>query len=436
MDAPKLTWVEHLYGEKDTPNLYKCKSGGINLTVPSSAGQCENENEDVEDRTEWIEFLTALDNAKTADDIEDIFEIDHFLYEMAYEYLSGSWDRFISAGHNFSMYKQKSNGKWIFLSYDFDSDFGQDPSGIQFGLAEYNPNRDYVNYTFGEFASKRYHILNILIFDNPTRFLNILKKVVTDAFNPTVLFPHIDEIKEFIKPYVINDKTRDENDNLPGFLNKISPYPDYTLGQWDANSEFTVISDITDRSAYGIKYWILYKYRMVCKTYHIECDPVYMDEDYEYEIDKENEGQLILDRWDPVDFTVFGYGSYRTDDIISEEEEPSEPTETAEDPQTEPSETISCWSELIGYPCCDEGISTIYDKDEYGDWGYDFDNEQWCGLTPYTENDIENDNEEECWSEKLGYPCCKGCRVYETDDNGEWGYENNQWCGIQSSCKV
>ncbi len=420
MDAPKITWVEHHYDEKDTTNLYKCKSGGINLTVQSSAEQCENENDEVTDRTEWIEFLTALDNAKSAEDIEDIFEIDHFLYEMAYEYLSGSWDRFISAGHNFSMYKQKNNGKWIFLSYDYDSDLGQDPSGIQFGLAKYNPNRDYINYTFGEFASKRYHILNILIFDNPTRFLNILRKVVTEAFNPTVLFPHIDEIKKLIKPYVINDKTKDLNGDMPGILNKISPYPEYTIGQWDANIEFTTISDITDRCAYGIKYWILYKYRMVCKTYHIECDPVYMDEDYEYEIDKKNEGKLILDRWDPVDFTVFGYGSYKTDDIISEEgQEQFEPIE------------IQCWSELIGYPCCAEGIKTIYAHDEYGDWGYDFDNEKWCGLTPYTE--IESD--EECWSEKLGYPCCKRCRVYETDDNGKWGYENKHWCGIQSFCK-
>ncbi|OUM62999.1 Non-catalytic module family DOC2, partial [Piromyces sp. E2] len=85
-----------------------------------------------------------------------------------------------------------------------------------------------------------------------------------------------------------------------------------------------------------------------------------------------------------------------------------------------------CLSELIGYPCCPKVIKTVYEKDVYGDWGYDFSKKEWCGLTPYE----ERTNEEICWSEKLGYPCCVGCYVYETDDNGQWGYENNQWCGI------
>ncbi|OUM56250.1 Non-catalytic module family DOC2 [Piromyces sp. E2] len=57
---------------------------------------------------------------------------------------------------------------------------------------------------------------------------------------------------------------------------------------------------------------------------------------------------------------------------------------------------------------------------------------EWCGITPYTES-VE---EKECWSEPLGYSCCKGCLVYETDEDGQWGFENNHWCGIQSSCKA
>jgi len=442
MDSPKLPWIERHYGEKDTSNLYKCKSIGVNLTVQSSAEQCENENDEVTDKTEWIEFLTALDNAKTAKDIEDIFEIDHFLYEMAYEYLSGSWDRFLSAGHNFSMYKQKSNGKWIFLSYDYDADFGQDPSSIQFGLSEYNPNRDYVNYSFGEFTTKRLHILNLLIFDDPTRFLTILKKFVENAFNPAILFPRIDELKELIRPSIVKDKTSDENGNLPGFINKESLFSDYTLGQWDANSEFTIISGANHTSAYGLKYWILYRYRNGCKRYHIDCDPVYMDENYDYPIDKNNEGKLVTGVWDEIDFSLLGFtGSYRTDDIVIPEEEqkqlePTEVNKTTEAIETQPTEvsdvpSIKCFAEIIGYPCCDKKIKTVYNHDEYGDWGYDFKKKEWCGITPYT----ESVNEEECWSETLGYPCCKGCYVYESDENGEWGYENNHWCGIQSFCK-
>jgi len=90
-----------------------------------------------------------------------------------------------------------------------------------------------------------------------------------------------------------------------------------------------------------------------------------------------------------------------------------------------------CWAELKGYPCCSEGITTVYAQDEYGDWGYDFKEKAWCGLTPYEEPPLDL----ECWSEELGYSCCKGCHVYEIDSNGSWGYELNQWCGIPSYCQ-
>lgn len=428
MDAPKLPWIEQVYGEADTPNLYKCKDGSNYLSVMSSAELCYNENEDVTDRSEWVEFLTALDNAQSAEDIEDIFEVDQFLNEIALEYLTGSWDHFLSTGHNFSMYKQKSNGKWTIIYYDFDADFGQDVDNIEFGLTETDPNKDFPNYSFGEWDSKRQRIIEILIFKDPTRFLNILRKIVTEVFNPATLFAHIDELKEFIKPHVIKDKTADEIINRPGVLNKKGS--DYSIEQWDANSEFTTIQDtVINSSAYGLKYWILAKYRYVCKTYKIECDQTYLDENYEYPVNKDVEGEIITGIWDGINFAILGFGSYKTDDIIvhedSQAEKPTEtsteaqPTETTNDTKpaesTPAAQTYQCMAEIIGYPCCDKNVKTVYEKDVYGDWGYDFKKGEWCGLTPYT----EQTNDEECWSEVFGYPCCKGCYVYETDDDGK-----------------
>jgi len=39
----------------------------------------------------------------------------------------------------------------------------------------------------------------------------------------------------------------------------------------------------------------------------------------------------------------------------------------------------------------------------------------------------------DCWSEKLGWPCCsKGnTEVYYVDDDGDWGVENDDWCGME-----
>jgi len=433
MDSPKLKWIESVYGEKDTQNLYKCKQGGNFLSEDSCAYRCENENDEVTDRTEWIEFLRAIDKAETIADVEDIFDVDQFLYESAFDYLAGSWDHLFHSGHNYSMYKQK-NGKWAIIYYDFDGDIGQDVIGIEFGQPPefLNPNKDYPTYTVREWFTVPIHIVDVTIFNEPERFETILKKIVEEVFNPAVLFPHIDELKEFIKPYIIHDRTPDENGNHPGVLNPNNP-TDYSIEQWEANSEFTTINDpYVESSAYGLKYWILQRYRTVCKNYNMECDPVYMDEDYEFTVDKDLEGEIDIHKWDGMDFSaLFGPPADMGGDMGGFPPMNGAPA-PFEVPTEEPIEDAEykCLAEMIGYSCCEEGNTDIYDQDADGDWGYDFYEDKWCGLTPY---DGRKDDEV-CWSEEFGYSCCKGCTVYETDKKGKWGFENDKWCGIQSYC--
>ncbi|ORX49643.1 Six-hairpin glycosidase, partial [Piromyces finnis] len=88
----------------------------------------------------------------------------------------------------------------------------------------------------------------------------------------------------------------------------------------------------------------------------------------------------------------------------------------------------TCWSESLGYKCCPSSNCIVYLTDENGDWGID--NKQWCGINP----SVCNFNET-CWSEKLGYKCCPSskCTIYVSDASGDWGIDNNQWCGIDSS---
>jgi hypothetical protein len=194
-DSYKKSWVEFVYGEEDTTNLYKCSAGSY-LTVSTARG-CENENDDIDDyesvMVEWYNFLSLLDDAQSAEDIENIFEVDYFLYEMAIEYLLGGWDH-LQLGHNYYMYKQP-NGKWIYLTYDNDHEFGINIDRIFVGyifndLPEYyeNININYPKYSFEEWTQK-YHIIDILILRDPTRFNNILKDVVEKVFNPAILYP-------------------------------------------------------------------------------------------------------------------------------------------------------------------------------------------------------------------------------------------------------
>jgi len=70
-------------------------------------------------------------------------------------------------------------------------------------------------------------------------FDNILRNLVTEVFNPATLFPHIDKLKEFIRPHVIADKKLNTEGKYPGKLHE-EPN-DYSLAQWEANCEFTTI---------------------------------------------------------------------------------------------------------------------------------------------------------------------------------------------------
>jgi len=296
VDSIKPSWVEFQYGEVNTTSLYQCKEITSFLSVQTSLNSCENKAEDdlIPNTEDWAELLKTLDNAKSAKDVENIFDVDQFLYEMALEYLTAGWDHLVHNGHNYLMYKNPKNGKWLFLSYDYDLDLGQNIdrvflSFITIDLPERleHFDRDYPNYTIQKWISNPFHLIKILILDDPTRFNKILAKVVKEVFNPAVLFPHIDELKKFIKPYVEKDKTRDANGMLPGRLNHfVNTF--FTMEEWDANSEFTTVTTFPF-CAYGIKYWILAKYRNVCKTYKLECDPVYMDENYEYTVNKDVE---------------------------------------------------------------------------------------------------------------------------------------------------
>jgi len=94
---------------------------------------------------------------------------------------------------------------------------------------------------------------------------------------------------------------------------------------------------------------------------------------------------------------------------------------------------IKCLGELLNYPCCEPRVTDIYEIDNYGEWSYDFDLMQWCSLTPFNGTVIPDPD---CWSEPLGYRCCRDCHVYYTDALGHWGYDfrAKEWCGRPSYC--
>jgi len=95
----------------------------------------------------------------------------------------------------------------------------------------------------------------------------------------------------------------------------------------------------------------------------------------------------------------------------------------------------SCNSKITdkGYKCCSTYCVPVY-TDEDGAWG--FENNEWCGCGADTINSKPKADIGVYLSKcpmninNLGYPCCPlGCEVVYTDDDGTWGIDNNEWCG-------
>jgi len=82
-----------------------------------------------------------------------------------------------------------------------------------------------------------------------------------------------------------------------------------------------------------------------------------------------------------------------------------------------------CFSEDLypAYPCC-ENNEIVY-SDESGDWGIE--NGEWCGI-----------GKGYCVASLYGYPCCDTCIAKITDEVGDWGIENEQWCGLRDNCRA
>jgi hypothetical protein len=120
----------------------------------------------------------------------------------------------------------------------------------------------------------------------------------------------------------------------------------------------------------------------------------------------------------------------------------------------------TCWSALLGYPCCKEAHKDLY-RDKDGLWSIE--DGKWCGIE-YCPNcssaEVEsidkyqniwstdklnnkkciiNKNSAECSfylnskcrSATIGYMCCKETKETVLRDSfGFWGIENGKWCGF------
>ncbi|KAG4090115.1 hypothetical protein H8356DRAFT_1714992 [Neocallimastix lanati (nom. inval.)] len=258
MDHYKTSWIKQVYpDDKEVKNLYQCKEMSSDLSA-SSYNSCVNANDDYpEDKEDLKEFLETINAASNRSEIDDIMDVDTFIKYWILEWLLGSGDHMLINGKNYYLYKQL-NGIWTVLYYDFDSLFGV-------SLNRYTFDHDTATeIPFSDWYFSR-PIVDTLVKNDEASFLKNLQFIIDNAFNPDILFPHIDSIKNWIDLYILEDRTP-VNGTLPGRINEFGFSNNYNYEQFLNNVEYTSYGHV-----YGIKEWIQRRYNFVCENYDVKC---------------------------------------------------------------------------------------------------------------------------------------------------------------------
>jgi len=426
-DAFKSQWIEYTFGEKNTKHLYTCDRE-YKTKETEDLYNCINDDENIKDDPDWKHFIDRLKSVKNKADLEEFFDVETYIKWQVIKYLFGSWDHETSA-HNqvVYMYHDTSNekDKWIPMLYDFDSDFG--------AYRVPKPRRSFSQET-KEASSPFYKLLQLN--DENEVLISYIDEFMRKAFNPKDLIPRIDQLKEFLSPYIKEDRTPDENGRLPGRQERVNiKIEDYfTFDDFNDNSEFTTIrlNKYTSDTTYGtdnimgLKQWIIERFQFACEFYKLDCS--YADEylkNVTYEVDirtyEEKNGGCrnsgysccVLTKKVELTDNVGQWGVENGEWCLFEEDIVND----------------KCWALAEGYPCCKNKDAKVYSTDKHGKkWGIEDNN--WCGII----EEESEDKERQC-PKNDEYKCCGNCDVYYVDDF-EWGVEDGKWCLTPFKCKA
>lgn len=132
-------FVERRYGGK-AGNLYKCLwpaslaylSNDPNDYKFTSSGRRAYElktNKGADDYSDLANFIQVLNQTAIADlpcALEAIFDVNEYLYTLAFEISTGHWDDHANNQNNFYLYQSPEDGLMHFITFDLDNTFGVD----------------------------------------------------------------------------------------------------------------------------------------------------------------------------------------------------------------------------------------------------------------------------------------------------------------------
>jgi len=270
-DSLKTSWIKKTYDipkDEEVETLYYCRKDGVNLV---KGDICNNENEKVANYTEpFEEFLDKIENSKSVEDLEKFMNVDLLMKNLAIEFLFGSFDHYIIQGHNFYVYQRK-DGIWDMILVDFDAEFGSALFVFTSFILQYNTPPYGYRLKFEDMPKPGKKLLDIAYFKDTSYFKKALRELMVTGFNPEYLFERIDELKEFLIPYVKKTVTPREDGRLPGVINFKGTDNTHTFEDFIYDTESF---EPNNPIAPTFKSWIINRFVFACEEYGFDQEEI------------------------------------------------------------------------------------------------------------------------------------------------------------------
>lgn len=150
------------------------------------------------DLKNFVQALHAPISSNFQYNLEKQFNVNSFLRTYAFDVIAGNWDNYAGNTNNYYLYNDWQTKKINYLPYDADNTYGIDWLGKDWGTRNV--------YSWEVNSSNKYLITKLMSYnDYKDRFSFYLNKLISGATAFSQQQNRIDNIKNQVESYVVND---------------------------------------------------------------------------------------------------------------------------------------------------------------------------------------------------------------------------------------
>ncbi|CAI8285696.1 MAG: Inner spore coat protein H [Owenweeksia sp. TMED14] len=242
----KCLWPATLEYISSNPNDYKFSSGGRRAyDLKTNIGS--------DNYTGLANFIYVLNNTPIGDlacSLESIFDVDEYLYYLAFEIAIGHWDNHAYNKNNFYLYDNPIDGRFHYIPFDLDNTFGIDWVGKDWGIRDINNWGNPANHN-----SLYQRVLSIPKYKSKMQLLlkNILEHMTSNDFINKIL-----SIRGQVSNHISNDAYYtydygyDSTDLWQSWISASGGHVDYGINPYIAARKYSAFNQFSTTNSQPI----------------------------------------------------------------------------------------------------------------------------------------------------------------------------------------